>query len=223
MRTEAHEPPLRILIVDDHSLLVEALRLSLSSGDADRSAIEVVTAPSLDRDEILDVADHERPDVILVDLDLGDGRAGTDIIRPLSAAGHRVVLFTGATEARELGDGLDAGASGIVRKTEPFHRLVISISDAASGRNLGRPAEREELIAASRRSRVDDDDREARLASLSRREREILDQLAQGSTAAQVASDSFVSLATVRSQIKSILRKLGVSSQLAAVAIARSE
>ena len=224
---DSPDAALRVLIIDDHSLLVEALRLSLGTAIATNGAVtplvEIHVAPCLDLAAVLDQARLEQPDIILVDLDLGEGRAGVDLIAPLTSAGHRVLLFTGSTSTRELGAGLQAGATGIVRKTDPFDRLVGGISDAARGQNTMRPAEREAIIEEFQRSRAVEIARDARTESLTPRERAVLDQLASGATPSQIAATTFVSIATVRSHIKSILRKLGVSSQLAAVAVGRGD
>lgn len=225
--TDDAPPALRVMIIDDHSLLVEALRLSLADrvGDAcdDGRHIHVMVAASLDHDDVLSQADTEQPDVVLVDLDLGRGRNGGDLVAPLTRAGHRVIMFTGSTTSSALGAGLEAGAAGLIRKTDPFDHLLVGIGDAARGRNLIRPAERDELVAEWRRSHATATGRADRLASLTPREHAVLARLADGSTPTEIAAQSVVAIATVRSQIKSILRKLDVTSQLAAVAIARGD
>ena len=96
-------------------------------------------------------------------------------------------------------------------------KLFENIRDVVDGHIVMRPARRDELLQHARRRHTVD----AKLRSLSPRETEVLDALFEGTSAETIASEQFVSLGTVRSHIRSILRKLGVQSQLAAVAAAR--
>lgn len=207
-----------VLIVDDHATLTEAIGLALG---ASATPIVVHIAEELGGDAVCRFADLRRPDVILLDLDLGGGSGGADLVESLSEAGHHVVLFTGATDDVVLGRALLAGAHGVISKSVPFGDLLTAIDDAVNGRNVTRPAEIEIMVDAARRQRAEDEVRAARLASLTPRELRVLERLAEGDAAAEIAVTEFVAIATVRSQIKSILRKLEVSSQLAAVAIYR--
>ena len=218
--TGAPTRTMRVLIVDDHAMLIEAIKLSLVHATIDR--IDVVLAPDPTEAAVRELARVLAPDLVLVDLDLGPTNGGYALINPLVLDGHRVVLFTGATDAVVLGDALAAGAIAVLRKTEPFHRLVEGICDAANGRSVTAPAVRDELVAHAHASRARDQNRADRLAHLSSRERTVLERLAQGASPAQIAATNFVSIATVRSQIRSILIKLDVTSQLAAVAISRT-
>jgi DNA-binding NarL/FixJ family response regulator len=107
-----------------------------------------------------------------------------------------------------------------VSKGESFERLLDVVVDAAAGHEVLSTAAREELLRlhrefSGRQGQVGD-----RLARLSTRERQVLDRLAAGQSAAAVADEFTVSLTAVRAQIRSILTKLEVRSQLAAVAAA---
>jgi DNA-binding NarL/FixJ family response regulator len=82
------------------------------------------------------------------------------------------------------------------------------------------PYERDEMLATLRRHRAEEQRRRAPFDRLTARERAVLAAMMDGSTAEEIARSAFVSLATVRSQIRSILEKLGVHSQMAAVALA---
>ncbi len=218
MRT--HDSAVRVMIVDDHSMLVDALKMSLETTPAGETPIEVIVALDLTHNSVLDLALLEQPDVVLLDVDLGTDERNVDLVAPLTRSGHSVVLFTGWNGAGLLGDAIEAGAAGILRKSDTFDRLLGGIRDAAAGRSVTPPAERDSLVAEARRLHEVDDVRAARLASLTPRELHVLERLTTGSTAEQIASDETISLSTVRTHIKAILRKLEVSSQLAAVASA---
>lgn len=217
-RSDASSDEVSVLIVDDHATLTEAIELALG---ASSTPIVVHVAEELGDDAVCRFADLRQPDVILVDLDLGGASSGADLVGSLSEAGHRVVLFTGATDDAVLGQGLLAGAHGVIPKAASFVTLLAAIDDAANGRNVTRPAEYQSMVEAARLRRADDERRDARIASLTPREALVLARLSDGDTASEIALAEFVAVATVRSQIRSILRKLDVSSQLAAVAIYR--
>ena len=202
-------------------MLAEAVRLSFQVPQHEGPGIDVIVADDLDASAVLDRADAETPDVVLLDIDLGAASPGIDLVEPLTKRGHRVVLFTGSTGDQILGQGLVAGAVGVLRKTQRYEQLLDGIRDAALGRTLNRPAERERLVAATRREQLDTDNQASRLATLTNREREVLGHLVAGLTPERIAVLEVVSISTVRSHIKTILRKLDVNSQIAAVAFAR--
>jgi DNA-binding CsgD family transcriptional regulator len=130
--------------------------------------------------------------------------------------GRRVVAVGGREAWPALLDAVvRLGARPVLDADQPFPDLVTALDGAlrAAGPGDGRQS-----LARALRWRL----AEARLcAALTAREQEVLGSLAEGLAAAEIAAASHVSLATVRSQIRAVLAKLGVSSQLAAVALAR--
>ena len=208
--------PLRLLLVDDHDLLSGALSLALRARGLD---VETSSGPAAA--DVVETARRLRPVLVLLDLDLGPLGSGLDLVGPLVAEGATVVMLTGVTDRAQLAACVEAGASGLLAKTVPFDHLIEAVATVASRGTLLDGAGREELLADLRAKRADDRRRLAAFESLTAREREVLVQLMDGKTAEAVASESFVSVATVRSQIQAVLRKLGVKSQLAAVALAR--
>lgn len=169
--------------------------------------------------EVLEAAASFSPDVVLLDLYL-DGAESLPLIAPLAALGAKVVMVTGSTNQRIHGDCLDAGATAVIEKTADLGRLVAAVVDAEAGTAVMRPAEKEELVRHARRHRREHDEVAERFATLTSRERQVLAALVEGRQAEQIAEREFVSLATVRTHIRTLLKKLGVSSQLAAVALA---
>lgn len=157
------------------------------------------------------------PVTVLLDLDLGPLGSGRDLVAPLTDAGAEVVMLTGVTDKAKLAACVEAGARGVLTKTVPFEQLLDTIARLAAGEALLSPPQRDELRRALREHRAE----WAPFAALSPREQAVLARLVAGEPADVIAERSFVSLATVRSQIRAILVKLGVNSQLEAVAMAR--
>jgi DNA-binding NarL/FixJ family response regulator len=208
-------PPV-VFVVDDDVIVREALAIALG-----RHGYEVIAPTDLAPDAIIAAAKAAGPDVVLLDHFLGTG-LGHDLIRPLvEATGATILLLTGADDPEVLGSSLEQGAAGTLLKRQPMQDLLDSIALALSGHTVQRPEERDELIASARSSRQERAEALAPFAELTPREASVLGGMLDGLSAEQIAERDFVSLATVRSQIQSVLRKLGVTSQLAAVAAAR--
>jgi two-component system nitrate/nitrite response regulator NarL len=206
----------KVLVIDDDVIVRESLAIALG-----RHGYDVVAPTDLDPAALVAAARAARPDVVLLDHFLGTG-LGQDLIRPLvEATGAPVLLLTGTDDPEVLGASLEAGAAGTLLKRQPMQDLLDSIALAVSGHTVQRPEERDELIASARSSRAEREQALAPFADLTRREASVLSGMVDGLSAEQIAERDFVALATVRSQIQSVLRKLGVSSQLAAVATAR--
>lgn len=205
-----------VFIVEDHALLAQSLRLALVA-----DGFEVQVASSLTPEDVLAAAEQFRPDVTLLDLDLGRRGSALPLIGPLRELGGCVVMVTAETNHARLGECVEAGALGIVPKSAPFDDLVEAIKEAAALRSLMPKPQRDELLAEMRRQHAEEKARFAAFTRLTTREQQVLVGLCDGKSAETIAKESFVSLATVRSQIRSLLQKLGVNSQLAAVAMAR--
>jgi DNA-binding NarL/FixJ family response regulator len=206
-----------LLIVDDHELLAESLSWALR---AESFAVTVVAPASAQA--VLDAAAEHRPDVVLLDLDLG-GAVGSSLplIGPLRAGGALVVVVTGATDRMRLAECVEAGAAGVLGKSTPFDDLVEAVREVLEHGSLITPARRTALLAELRARRAEGRRLMEPFERLTPREREVLLGLLEGQSAETIARNAYVSLATVRSQIRSILQKLAVNSQLAAVAKAR--
>jgi DNA-binding NarL/FixJ family response regulator len=194
--------PARLLIIEDHELLATSLAFALRQEGLE---VDTVAGPS-----------------VAVDLDLGPPLgSGLDLIKLLTPVGARVVMMTGVVDRARLGACIEAGAVGVVSKTAGFGMLVDAIRRAVAGQELLTTHQRHILLDELQAERQADQHRLAPFAALSPREQAVLARLVSGESAEAIAEVSYVSLATVRSQIRSILTKLGVKSQLAAVAVAR--
>ncbi len=206
-------PP--VLVVDDHQLVSGALAMALRGRGIDATAV----SPA----ELVARIDAPAPDggLVLLDLGLGPDLDGADLVPTLCAAGWRVLVVTASTDEATVAVAVQAGALGWVSKTAPFEQLVATAARAAAGRPLLSDGDRARLTllaeswtAAARRE-------EEIWAKLTPRERQIVDRIIEGRRPASMAEEFVVSVATVRTQIRSILTKLGVSSQLEVAALAR--
>jgi DNA-binding NarL/FixJ family response regulator len=209
--------PLRIAIADDHTMfshlvvgLLEANGYAIAGVfDGTEGDLEAAVLAS-------------RPDLLLLDLHLGTRHdPSIPLISRFAEAGVQVVVVTASEDRMELAACLEAGAYGFVPKSRSVDSLLTAIDDAARGRPLISSLERMSLIIDLRFEREYRQRRWEPFERLTQRESEVLEMLCSGRAAAEIAEESFVSLATVRSQIRSILNKLGVNSQLAAVGLAR--
>lgn len=207
-------PP--VLIVDDHSLVACALALALRG-----RGIEADAVPPAD---FLPRIDDPAPPgaVVLLDLDLGDGLDGAALVPRLCRAGWRVVLVTGSSDVTRTAIGVAAGALGRIRKSAPFDELVAAAVRAVEGRPLIGPEERARLEAVASAAGARERTQQERWNRLTPRELQIVDRIAAGRRPVAIAGEFVVSVATVRTQIRSILGKLEVTSQLEVAALARA-
>lgn len=200
-----------ILIVEDHRLLAQAVAMAL----ADRG-LEVRLLDPAALDEA--VATVSPGTLVLLDLRLGGGRDGGSAIAPLVDRGARVVVVTGTSDPVSLGRALEAGALTIVAKNQPFADLVSAVLAVQAGEVPTVDARYRDAVRAAHTRRAEQEAARAVLDRLSARESEVLDQLCDGRSAHEIAAAAGVSMSTVRAQIRAVLAKLGVRSQLQAVA-----
>ncbi|MFI0470265.1 response regulator [Saccharopolyspora sp. 5N102] len=197
----------RVLVVDDHPVVRAGLQ-ALLAGDA---GIEVV-GEAATAVEAVRLADAFRPDVVLMDLQLGDGVEGVEATRRLLALDTppRVLVLTTYDADTDITRAIDAGATGYLLKAGPPEELFQAIRAAAQGKTMLSPEIASRLLQRSR----------APEQSLSAREVEILELLAQGLGNKELAKKLFISEATVKTHLVHIYSKLGVDSRMAAVSAA---
>ena len=210
---------LRILIVEDHVLFAESMELTLTVEGYDVRRIMIpdhAQSPSALIAQVI----RQRPRVVLLDLDLGQYGNGEHLIGPLATAGINVVVVTGSLDRARWGEAVRFGARKVLAKSRPLNDVLATVRRINQGLQVMAPAEREELLATWSNERAHLVDLQDRLARLTVREREVLAHLMKGRTVREIAAVGVVSEATVRTQVKSILAKLEVTSQLAAVGLA---
>ncbi|MFF4407567.1 response regulator [Streptomyces sp. NPDC001404] len=203
------QTPVRILLCDDHAV-VRAGLLALLGSEPD---IEVVGEAG-SGEEAVAAAAKLRPDVALMDLQLGPGIDGVEATRRIAATGvHVLVLTTYDTDA-DITRAIAAGATGYLLKAERPEELFAAIHSAAQGRTTLSPP-----VA----SRVMSHMRGAARPALTARELDILAQLAQGLGNRDIARALFISQATVKTHLGRIYDKLGVDTRAGAVAVAKEQ
>jgi DNA-binding NarL/FixJ family response regulator len=206
----------RVLVVDDHELLAESLAFRLQ-----RAGLEARPAATESAEAIIGSARAFRPDAVLLDLMLGE-ESSVGLIRPIvEASGAAVLVVTGVTDRPRLAECIEAGAVGVVGKSRGFDELLDRVLEAVRGEAPLRVGERVALLQELALRRAEEKRRREPFEALTRREQEILAALMDGKRPKEIAAEAYVGVGTVRSQIKTIHQKLGVSSQLAAVALAR--
>ena len=206
-----------VLIVEDHHLLAQSLSFALMAEGL------AVTVADLDSPAgILDAFAESGAGIVLLDLDLGGTVGdGLDLVAPLCARGARVLVVSGSTDRPRLASCLEQGAVGLLPKSTPYEGLVDAVLAVAAGRPVIPEQERHALLTELRTWRIRQRDDMAPFTSLTARESQVLAALMDGQPCEAIAATWFVSEATVRTQIRGVLTKLGVSSQLAAVAQAQ--
>ncbi|MFL5841644.1 MAG: response regulator transcription factor [Thermoleophilaceae bacterium] len=194
---------LRVLVVDEHPVVRQGVRALLERG---LEGTEVSDASSLQA-ALADRGPNGAPDVTIVD----PWRAGGEVESVLSTLmkefGSAIVVFTADGGARLLSDALKAGVKGYVRKDSPGEDLVRAIQAARDGEFYVDPALSSTIV-------LDEGDK-----TLSDRQREILQMLADGMQTEAVAIKLGLSTETVRTHTKRILAKLGADTRTQAVAI----
>ena len=211
-----------ILIIDDHELVGTALAMSLRAEGEDARY-----RPTRSADAVLEAAGRVTPGLLVLDLHLGRDRAGTpidglELIPTLRAGGWRVLVLSGSSDGARAGAALAAGGFAWVSKKATFPHLLLAVRDAIAGRPVMAPGQREQLIALYRGQQREQRALAAKMGRLTPREREVLAQLAEGRRARAIATLFVVSVPTVRTQVRAVLGKLEVGSQLEAVALYRS-
>ncbi|OFE15431.1 DNA-binding response regulator [Humibacillus sp. DSM 29435] len=202
--------PVTLVIVDDHPVVRAGLR-ALVDGQPDLT----VVGEASDLRSARRIVTLERPDVVLMDLSLGDGPGGaevTQVLRALADPPNVLVLTTYDTESDIL-RALDAGAVGYLLKDAPPDELFAGIRSTARGETVLASA-----VAATLVRRASSHAAGSRVVT--EREVEVLELLSSGRGNREMARELLVSEATVKSHLSHIYTKLGVDTRAGAVAAA---
>ena len=200
---------IRIVIADDHPVVRAGIRALLDAEDDLEVIREAATA-----DDAVRLAEQLAPDLVLMDLQFADGPRGAEAtrrIRALDEPPHVLVLTNYDTDADIL-TAIEAGASGYLLKDAPPDELVAAVRAAAAGESALAPAIAGRLMARMRTP----------LTSLSTRELEVLELVAEGASNTEIAARLHITEATVKSHLVHVFTKLDVGSRTAAVSAARS-
>lgn len=205
-----------VVVVDDHSMVAVSLAMALRGRGLEAAAVSP--------EDFAGRIDDPAPPggLVLLDLDLGGGADGARLVPRLRRSGWRVLLVTGSTDETRIAVAVAAGAVGRVRKSAPFDELVATAVRVASGRPVISDQERARMEIVARTAGAAAKREQDRWERLTPRELQIAERIAAGRRPAAIAKEFVVSIATVRTQIRSILSKLEVTSQLEVAAMARA-
>lgn len=203
-----------VMIADGQALFREAVKVVLSGQDD-----LLVIAEATDGYQAVAEAERTCPDIAFLDAELpnGDGiSAARQISRQVPSC--RVVVVSDQEDEQILMDALEAGASGYLSKRSPLVALVAATRSVHRGEALVPPSMLGGLLRQLIQRRRERDDALRQMARLTRREREVLALLTQGSDNDGIAQELVISPDTARTHIQNALTKLGVHSRLEAAA-----
>lgn len=204
-----------LLICDDHKLLTDALSVIIERD----GQLSMPAEPVSDPEEAIEICRADAPDVVLMDVAFDGRLAGIDATRRIKEVSPhtKVVIVTGQEDQRLLVDAIEAGASGFVSKAEVIDGVLGAVKDAARGEVLVDPATLAKVLQQVARERQEARDARERLASLTKREREILGLLPECVRNQEIANRLHISPRTVQTHVANMLSKLSVHSKLEAV------
>jgi DNA-binding NarL/FixJ family response regulator len=206
--------PIKILLLDDHKSVLWGLEKLIEGEHPSMQVIGKATTSA----EALRLLDEARPDIILLDLDLG-GENGSNAIQALIAKSNaRVLVLTGSRDIAVHDAAVLAGAMGVVEKGEAAETILKAIRKVHEGEIwLDRSATGRIFLELSRNKASEAmNPEQKKIASLTPRERQIVAEIGSDAAAGskQIAERLHISEHTLRNHIASIYEKLEVSSRL---------
>jgi len=198
----------RLLLVDDHSVVIEGLTMLLTSFDD----LDVVASASTAADIVACYRSHD-PEVVLMDVSMPvvDGIEATELLRS-EFPDARVIVLTGSTDPHLVSAALDAGACGYLMKSASGDDIAEAIRSVMNGQSVFGPEAVQALRAGPEPVEPD--------ARLTPRETDVLRQVAAGRSNKQIAVELGISPGTVRIHVSNVLAKLDVSNRTAAALLA---
>lgn len=206
----------QVLLVDDHEMMREALRTLIEAHEG----VSVVGEAS-DGRQAVEAVERLKPDVVVMDIWLPrlSGIAATkEILRREPST--KVVILSQHERRSFVEDALRAGASGYVVKSGSCRQLIEAIESVVRGRSYIAPAVTDHLVGAIAHG---GQPRQAGLALLTEREREVLQRIAEGLGSKEIAADLHLSQRTVESHRANLMRKLDVHKVSGLVRVAIRE
>ncbi len=203
---------IRVLLVDDQTMIREGLKLILSVHDD----IEIVGERD-DGDDVLDAIAESSPDLVCMDVRMSrtDGIAATRLVR--AADGPPVLILTTFGERDVLWDAVEAGADGFELKSSTPENLLEAIRTVAGGGTWVDGALLGDVLESFRQFVLPAQRDAAQVDQLSPRELDVLRLMARGATNREIADELFLAETTVKTHVGSIFVKLGVRDRAAAI------
>jgi DNA-binding NarL/FixJ family response regulator len=199
---------IRVLIVDDDALVRAGLSMMLAGADD----LQIV-AEAGDGTEVAALVGRNLPDVVLMDIRMPrvDGLAATEALRARKGAPEIIILTTFDADEHVL-RALRAGAAGFLLKDTPPGEIINAIRRVAAGEPMLSPSVTRRLIAHVSHRRPNP--AQERLARLSDREREVVIAIGQGKSNAEISSELYMSVATVKAHVSRLLAKLELNNRV---------
>jgi two-component system nitrate/nitrite response regulator NarL len=210
-------PPIRILIVDDHSVIRAGLRMLI---EQDQTMTVVAMAGS--QAEALVQAEREKPDIIILDLILGE-EDGLDFLPDLCnvSSTSRVLVLTGVQTPESHRTAIRRGAMGIVLKQQAAELLLKAIRKVHEGEVwIDRSMMRSVLTEVRNETKEEENPELLKIRDLTAREREVIALVSEGLKNKIIGERLFISETTVTHHLSSVYSKLGVSDRLELVVFA---
>lgn len=208
----------RILLVEDHASFRQALAFMF---DREQEFDVVGQAGSLAeaRERMEELAGGV--DVAVVDLGLPDGD-GFELIEAFSSGNSKIttLVLSASLEPARFARAVEAGASGVLHKAAAISEIVESVRRLRAGEALLSPAETIEMLRMVSRKRQEEYEIRKSIEKLTRREKEVLQALAEGLDSKEIAEKLSITIETERTHMVNILNKLGVHSRLQALVFA---
>ena len=198
------QSPIRIILVDDHAVIRQALRMLLES----QLELEVVADVENGR-EAVQAVERLQPDVVLMDVVM-PGLNGLEATRQIrrSCPATRVVMLSGFVDEDQLLDSIRSGASGYIIKKSDVSELVLAIQTVHRGNSYFSSALSEGFDLAEVLYQAKRSDQRAGVDTLTSREREVLQLIAEGYTNQGIANELYISVKTVEAHKAHIMAKL---------------
>ena len=208
--------PVRVVVADDQALVRTGFRMILTADGID------VVGEAATGAEAIDAVRRTRPDVVLMDIRMPvlDGLEATRRILAADADGPRILMLTTFDVDEYVYAALAAGASGFLLKDVAPEQLTAAVRLVRSGDALLAPSITRRLVERFARGGQETSAVHRDLASLTPREREVLQQLARGLSNAELAAAFQLSEATVKTHVARILGKLQLRDRVQAVVVA---
>jgi two-component system, NarL family, nitrate/nitrite response regulator NarL len=204
-----------ILLVEDHVSFRQALAFML---EREPGFDVVAQVGSVAETRALDGKLFDEVEVAIVDLALPDGD-GLDLLEDLSARTMALVL-SASLEPGRFARAVEAGASGVLHKSTPITEIVDAVRRLRAGEALLSPGDVVEMLRLVNRERQEELSALRAVESLTPREKEVLQALAEGLESREIAERLSVTVETERTHMVNILHKLGVHSRLQALVFA---